>query len=106
MNLKNGSPANSISVRISLSRRAISALVSDSAMTRKTYHVCVQATHASQRAAPPGTGDLQLAGRKDARRVLLGHVFQPGPRDSRARRLPSARADASLPAQRLGAVRD
>src|SRR3984885_3907540 len=42
MNLKNGSPANSISVRISLSRRAISAFVNDSAMTRKTYHVCVQ----------------------------------------------------------------
>ena len=50
---ENGSPANSISVRISLSRPAISAFVSVSAMTRRTYHVCVQATHARKRSAAP-----------------------------------------------------
>src|SRR5271165_7129904 len=100
MNLKKGSPANSISKRMSLSFRAISALLGGRLTTGPGFAEFVRTSHVARRAAR--SAHLQPSGREDARGLLLRYVLQSGARNPRAGSLPSARADAGFSTQRLG----
>src|SRR5271165_7670968 len=104
MNLKYGSPANSISRRMSLSFRAISALLGARLTRGPLFAESVRTSHAARRAAR--SGHLQPAGRENALGLLFGHVLQPGTRNSGTRPLPSPRAHAGLSTQPFGTLRD